>query len=151
MLFVGSHVAPSPEVGGTYKRITEKEQRGGTQDAGGSDECDKQIGEANDAVGEEDKDQLTVSGAEDTGNKRNEELQSRAKSTRSRKRLPDKATRGGRAKRVRRGVQMGMKMTFMSNPNEIGNYDSPSKHYGGIWRSLGVSSAIWSSCGGFQA
>ena len=27
----------------------------------------------------------------------------------------------------------------------------PCKHYGGIWRSLGVSSAMWSLCGGLQA
>ena len=27
----------------------------------------------------------------------------------------------------------------------------PSKYYGDIWRSLGVNSAIWSSCGGLQA
>ena len=30
-------------------------------------------------------------------------------------------------------------------------YERPRKHYGGIWRSLGVSSAIWSAPGWLQA
>ena len=101
---MGSDIAPSPEVGGTDKRTTEKEQCGGSQDADGSDERDKEIEEANDVVGEEDTDQFTVGGVDDTGQRRDEEHQSRTKSTRSRKRLLDNATRGGRAKPSRRGV-----------------------------------------------